>query len=105
MNKITNYFIKNKYLILSIMIMLTFLSTFFFTKVKINEDMLTYIPNNIESAQGINIINDNFFDPKTVNLLLKNVTEETKEFILNEIEEVNIDVINTEVFYLKKRIG
>lgn len=101
MRKITNFLIKYKYIVLVAMIVMTLTSAFLFTKVEINDNMLNYIPEEIESAQGLNLLKENFSDPKTVSLLLKKVSEEEKNVILNEIKKNNEAVVNTDIFQLK----
>jgi predicted RND superfamily exporter protein len=101
MKKITEFLIRYKYLVLTIMIILTMLSGFFFTKVEVNDNMLEYIPEDIESIKGANIILENFNDSKTVKLLLKDVSLEKKDSVLDLIKKDNDSVINTDVFLLK----
>ena len=60
MDKIANYICKNKYIIIGISIVLLFLSFIGMNLTKINYDILVYLPDNIETIQGQNILTEDF---------------------------------------------
>ena len=60
MNKFTNFICKHKTLILIIALLLLIPSLIGIKETKINYDILVYLPKDIETIKGQNILTDDF---------------------------------------------
>ena len=91
MKKFTDFIINKRYFILVLFIILTIVSGFFATKVKINHDISKYLPDTSETRIGMNIMEEEFSDSETstLNLMFENLPNEKKQEIKSELESVN----------------
>ena len=104
MRKITDLIVKFRYIFLLIFIVLAGVSLVLAKHVKINEDIMKYLPETSETKQGLDIMNDSFpkQDSSTLNVMFKDLSNDEKESRLKELESINnvksVDYDNTEEY-------
>ena len=102
MRKITDFIINKRYLILCLFIILTIISGILSTKVKVNHDISKYLPDTSETRIGMNIMEEEFAETSTLNLMFENLAEEEKLDIKEELESIQgvdkVDYDNTEKY-------
>ena len=91
MNKFGNFIAKHKKIVLLIATLLLFPAFYGNTMTKINYEILTYLPEELESVKGQNVLGEVFNDSASGMLIIENMEEKdvvkTKEK-LKEIEGV-----------------
>ncbi len=90
MKKITDFIIDKRYFILIIFIILSIISVIVSKDVVINYDISRYLPKTSETRKGIDIMEDEFEETtSTLNLMIKDLSEEKKDKIYNQLKEIN----------------
>ena len=96
MRKFSNFVVKNKTFILIISLLMLIPSIIGYIGTKINYDILVYLPDDIETLKGQNILKDDFnMGAFSVSLVDNNISE--KDLIKLENEIRNIDCVNNVV--------
>ena len=104
MKKLTDFIIDKKYFVLGFFAFLVLISFILMNKVKINYDMAEYLPSDSETRIGMDIMEDEFDeeDSSSLNVMFKNLDEEEKEKIYNELLKIrgvsSVDYENTSEF-------
>ena len=98
MRKLTQFMLKRRIIILIITIILIVVAVYGSTKVIINENILDYIPKEIESVEAGDIISNEFRDLNTISLLLRDVTISERDRILSNLVEKNSIITNSEKY-------
>ncbi|MCM1053386.1 MAG: MMPL family transporter [Ruminococcus sp.] len=95
MKKITDYIVEKRNIFLILFIVLAGISLFLSTKVKINEDIMEYLPATSETKIGNDIMESEFSkqDSSTLNVMFKDLTNEEKINTLNKLK--NIDGVDS----------
>lgn len=90
MRKITDFIVDHCYVILAIMIGLACLSGFASTKVKINHNILKYMPDSSETSKGYDVMDDEFKDVATSNytIMFENLADDEKDSMKKYFEGV-----------------
>ncbi|MBD5461224.1 MAG: MMPL family transporter [Lachnospiraceae bacterium] len=86
-----------------IFIMLILYSIVSMNKVKVNNDLTSYLPNTTETRQGLDLMDEQFLTYGTARVMVCNVTYEEAERLAESIEEMPgvsmLDFDNTDEFY------
>ncbi len=72
-----------------IFIMLIIFSIFSMNKVKVNNDLTTYLPDTTETRQGLDLMEEQFITYGTARIMVCNVTPEEAEWLASRIEEMD----------------
>ncbi len=90
MKKFSDYIVNHCYIIFGIFLIITAICGVLATKVKINKDIYSYMPDNSETSLGLEIMNEEFDYSATSSyqMMLTDVPAEKKENIKSEIEAV-----------------
>lgn len=89
--KIANFIVKNRYLVLVIMIIITGICAALSGSVTVNTDMTTYLPDKSSMKQGMEIMDEEFPEAETDNtirIMFKNLPHEEKVQIQDELSAV-----------------
>lgn len=90
MKKLADFIVEKRYFIFIAVLCLTVLCVFLGTKVNINYDMTSYLPNNSETKKGMTIMETQFEEEKTSNLLVMFKDENLKkEEIYKNLSEID----------------
>lgn len=91
---------KGFYLIFIMLIIFSILSM---NKVKVNNDLTTYLPDTTETRQGMNLMNEQFITYGTARIMVCNVTYDEAERLAEAIEDMEgvsmLDFDDTEEHY------
>ena len=102
MRKFTDFIINKRYFILALFIILTIISAVLSSKVKINYDIAKYLPNTSETRIGMDIMEDEFSETATLNLMFENLADNEKSEIKNNLEAIDgvksVDYDDTEKY-------
>ena len=79
MKKISRAIAKNRVLILIISVLLIFPSIYGFASTKVNYDLLTYLPEELDTMKAQKILNEKFDSGSTSMLIVENM--ETKDIV------------------------
>lgn len=100
MKKITDFIVNKRYIILITFIILAIICAFISQKVNINYDINKYLPQNSPTRIGLNIMEKEFKETSSFNLMFKGLKEDEKQEIfnyLNGLDEIySIDYDETE---------
>lgn len=92
---------KKKYLALGIMVVITLLSVFLMTRVKIVTDMTTYLPDKSKMSQGIDVMKEQFpgmnMNQNIIRVMTNDMSEEKFEEFLAELKQLNGATVTYEV--------
>ena len=90
MKKVTDFIVNHCYLVLLIMVIIAGLSIFVSQNVKINHDIMKYMPESSETAQGKKIMDEEFGDVVTSNytIMFENLDDAEKEPMKEYFESV-----------------
>ena len=97
MKKLTDFIVNHCFVILAIMVGLAGLSAFVSQKVKINHDIMRYMPESSETTQGKKIMDDEFGDVATSNytIMFENLDDSEKDSMKDYFEGVSgVDKVN-----------
>ena len=102
MRKFTDFIINKRYFILALFIILTIISAIFSSKVKINYDIARYLPNTSETRIVMDIMEEEFSEIATLNLMFENLADNEKSEIKNNLEAIDgvksVDYDDTEKY-------
>ena len=98
MRRLTQFMLKRRIIIMITTIILTVVAVYGSTKVIINENILDYIPKEIESIEAGDIISNEFRDLNTISLLLRDVTISERDKILSNLVGKNSIITNSEKY-------
>ena len=89
MNKFSNFVVKNKKIIFIISLLLLIPSIIGLLATKTNYDILVYLPSDIETLRGQNILKDDFkMGAFSVSLVDNDVSDEELIALENDIREI-----------------
>ena len=91
LNKMSNFIVNKKYLVLGLMVLLTVASVFMMQHVEINEDMTKYLPDDSDMKAGIDIMADEFPEMETsstIRVMFDDLTETQKSEIRSRLESI-----------------
>lgn len=92
--KLGNFITKFRFVFLGIFLILFTIGVINLNNVKVNEKITDYLPNNTETKTGIKLMNKEFGELISVDLMINNVSEEEALNYYNELLNVkNIDKI------------
>lgn len=89
---ITNY----RYIFLTIFLGLFIFCFININNVKINDSIVSYLPDNTETKRGINIMEEEFGSLNTIKLMINNISLEEAEELVTKLNEV--DKVETVLF-------
>lgn len=89
MKKYGRFIAKNRIFILVIAIVLLVPSVFGMISTKINYDMLTYLPSNLDSMKGQEVLDKNFSNAATAMLIVEKMESKDVVKLKKNISEVN----------------
>ncbi len=91
---------KGFYLVFILLILYSLLSM---NKVKVNNDLTSYLPDTTETRQGLDLMDEQFLTYGTARIMVCNVTYEEAERLSEEVREMDgvsmLDFENTEEYY------
>ena len=90
MKKITNFIVDKRYIILFLFLILSSISLFLSSKVKINYDIAKYLPADSEIRTGMDIMENEFEKIKSssFNLMFKGLNDKEKIIIYEQLEKI-----------------
>ena len=88
MKRLSNFIVKNRVAILIIVSILMLISGVAFFFVRINSDMISYLPSHKPTKQGIQFLVDNFGMQGDATLGINGMQESDVEKLVNEISQV-----------------
>src|SRR5574344_156923 len=88
---ITDFIVNHAYVVLAVMLVIAGVSAYAATKVKINHDIMQYMPENSETSQGLDIMDDEFSEVNTSNYLImfENLPNDQKNSTKEYLESVD----------------
>lgn len=91
MRKITDFIVEKRKGVFLVFILLTIGSLFLAQRVNINRDINKYLPKDSAVRQGLDIMEEEFAgeETSTLNLMFKDLTEEEKNKIKSELEDIS----------------
>ncbi len=98
MQKISDFIVDKRNYILGFFLILCVICLFLSSKVKINRDILKYLPSTSETKIGLDIMEDEFTKTDgTLNLMFKGLKTDEKDKILQELKDIKgINEVNHE---------
>jgi len=108
MKKLTDFIVNHCYVVLAVMVALAGLSAFISQNVKINHDIMQYMPDSSETRQGLDVMEDEFAEVTTSNymIMFENLAEEERSEMKGYFENVNgvksVDFEDTEEYNREK---
>ncbi len=97
MKKITDFIVNHCFVVLAVMVGLAGLSAFVSQNVKINHDIMKYMPESSETTQGKKIMDEEFGDVATSNytIMFENLKDDEKPKMKDYFEKVDgVDKVN-----------
>ncbi len=97
MRKFTDFIVNHCFVVLAVMVGLAGLSAFVSQNVKINHDIMKYMPESSETTQGKKIMDEEFGDVATSNytIMFENLDDSEKDSMKNYFESVSgVDKVN-----------
>lgn len=88
MNKIAHGIVKMRYVILVVAVALLIPAAIMYSKTKVNYDMLSYLPQNIDTMKGQNILVDDFGSGAFSEIVVKGMTEKEVSDLKAKVEDV-----------------
>ena len=102
MKKITDFIVNKRYIILIAFIILAIICASISKKVNINYDINKYLPQNSPTRIGLNIMENEFKETSSFNLMFKGLKENEKQDIYNYLNGLDniysVDYDETEEF-------
>ena len=89
MKKITDFIVNKRYIILITFIILAIICVFISKKVNINYDINKYLPQNSPTRIGLNIMEKEFKETSSFNLMFKGLKEDEKKEILSYLKGID----------------
>ena len=91
MKKITDFIVRFKYIFLIIFVVFGLFSLYLSTKVKINDDIMKYLPKNSETKIGSDIMEKSFAKQSTSNLevMFEGLSDKEKTETLNKLQKID----------------
>ena len=91
MKKITNFIVNHSFVVLIVMVAIAGLSAFVSQNVKINHDIMKYMPESSETATGKKIMDEEFGDVATSNytIMFENLDDSEKDSMKKYLEAVS----------------
>ena len=99
MKKLTDFIVNHCYLVLAIMVAIAGLSAFLSQNVKINHDIMKYMPESSETARGKKIMDEEFADVATSNytIMFENLDDAEKPELEKYFESVDgVEKVSTD---------
>ena len=90
MKKLTDFIVNHCYLVLAVMVTIAGFSVFLSQNVKINHDIMKYMPESSETSQGKKIMDEEFGDVTTSNytIMFENLDDSEKNSMKEYFENV-----------------
>lgn len=88
LQKFATFAVDKRYILFAIYAVGIIFSLFSMNWVKVENDLTVYLPEETETRQGVQILQENFFTPATARVMVSNVTYETAEKLYEKISEV-----------------
>lgn len=88
LQKFATFAVDKRYILFAIYAVGIIFSLFSMNWVKVENDLTVYLPEDTETRQGVQILQENFFTPATARVMVSNVTYETAEKLYEKISEV-----------------
>ena len=82
--KIGDFIAKFRYLFLSIFIFLFIFGLININNVKVNDDIVNYLPNDTETKKGLKIMEDEFGNYDNINLMINDIYKEEASELLKD---------------------
>lgn len=89
MKKVGKFISKNKTLVLIVAIILLIPCLFGYIKTKVNYDILTYLPKNLDSTKGQELLNTTFNDASTSMLIIENMESKDIAKLKDKIKAID----------------
>ena len=93
MKTIASAIVKYRFFIMAIFLAAALYCGMSISKVKVNEDITAFLPEDTETRQGLTVMEDEFITYGTANIMISNITYETAEKLAAQIE--NMDHVTT----------
>lgn len=89
MKKITNFIVEKRFFIITSFIILTIISIFLMSQVKINYDIAEYLPSTSETRIGMDIMEEEFDEEESSSfyLMFKGLSSDEKDTIYQELQK------------------
>jgi len=101
MRKILNAFVKKRYIVLAVMLVLTVISAFFIQKVEINSDMTEYLPDSSPMKEGLAVMESEFPSSgmtQNIRVMFTRLSEEEKHTIYTQLSNIQyVDSVDYDI--------
>lgn len=89
MKKVTDFIVEKRYIVFSLVLLITLGCVFLIDDIKINRDISKYLPSNSEVRIGKDIMEEEFssVETSTLNIMFKGLKKEEKEKIYEELSD------------------
>lgn len=89
MNKIADFIVKKRIIIITIILLITIGCAFLLPKVKVNYDLGKYLPEETDTSKGLEIMNEEFGLIGNVQVMVKNISKEQSLEVYNILLEID----------------
>ena len=102
--KISDFSIKYRYLLLGLFFLIFIFTFLNINNVKINNNIINYLPDNTETKKGLTLMNDEFGSFTSISLMVKDVNDYKKIYSklenIKNIENVSYSLKDNNVLYI-----
>lgn len=88
MKTIAKAIVKYRFLIMAVFLAAALYSGISISKVKVNEDITAFLPEDTETRQGLTVMEDEFITYGTADIMISNITYETAEKLAETIGDM-----------------
>lgn len=101
MKQIVNFLVKKRYIVFGAFLFLSLLSSFFISRVTINNDLTAYLPADSPTKLGVELHNEEFGVSSTMRIVFEHLDSETEQTIfsdLNDLSDVTVEFEHSPAF-------
>ena len=87
MHTLASAIVRYRFLIMGLFLVAAVFCAMSISKVKVNEDITAFLPDETETRQGLTIMEDEFITYASANVMISNITYDRAEKIANDIKQ------------------
>ena len=87
MHMLASSIVRYRFLIMGLFLAAAIFCALSISKVKVNEDITAFLPDETETRQGLTIMEDEFITYASANVMISNITYDRAEKIAEEIKK------------------
>lgn len=100
MKKLADFIVKNRYIVLAVVCVLTIISAFMIPKVRVVTDMSEYLPEDSSMRKGMDIMEQEFPDMETehtIRVMFQDLPQEERDSLKTDLEKISyVDSVDYE---------